>query len=103
MYNLSENEAMEEYLSELIAHGALRLDGWEGDSPTFAVVEDKMREVAPEFWEVFVDDANRQTENVTISLFEKGMLDLDIQDDGSVEWSVTDEGYEHLANQPAGI
>lgn len=98
-----DTDGMEEYLAELISQGALVLDGWKGDEPTFTVVESKMREIAPEFWEVFADEASLLTENVTISLFEKGMLDLDVQDDGSVEWSVTDEGYKHLANQPAGI
>lgn len=96
-FDLPEDQAREEYLAELIEQGALVLDGWSGDEPTFTIDEERMKEVAPEYWQAMVDDSNKQVEDLCISLFEQGMVELDIQDDGSIEFKPTDQGYQYLA------
>lgn len=96
---LSEEQAAEEYVSELIEQGALVLDGWAGDEPTFKIDEERMKEIAPEFYEGMLDEGIKEVEDISISLWQKNMLELDIQDDGSVEFRVTEDGYRNLSDQ----
>lgn len=98
MYDLPEDEAGSEYVSELIEQGALILDSVDADGEIFfRVNNDRMKEVAPEYWNALIDDGMKELEDVCISLFEKDVLELDIQDDGSIEYTPTEAGYQYLS------
>lgn len=84
---------VDRYMEYLITEGALVLRSVDkyGD-PIWDINVEKMQEIAPEYLEEYY----RDIEDTVIGLFEKGLAEFDVSEDGEVVWSLTDDG-EHYA------
>jgi hypothetical protein len=96
MYDIPDDEAIDNYIDELIVKGVLVLQSVdEYGEPIFGVDIEKAKEHAPEYLEAYY----RDLEDTMIGLFEKGLVDMSIRDEGEVEWSLTEKGKEYAQTQ----
>ena len=95
-YEMPDEEAIDNYIDELIVKGVLVLRSVdEYGEPIFGVDIEKAKEHAPEYLEAYY----RDLEDTMIGLFEKGLVDMDIRDEGEIEWSLTEKGEQYAQTQ----
>lgn len=94
--NMPDDEAIDNYIDELIVKGVLVLQSVdEYGEPVFGVDIEKAKEHAPEYLEAYYKDI----EDTMIDLFAKGFVDMGISDDGEIQWSLTEEGEQYAQTQ----
>lgn len=93
MYDMQDDEAVNNYIDELIVNGVLVLQSVdEYGEPIFSVDVEKAAVHAPEYLEAHY----ASVEDTLIGLYEKDMVTMDITDSGEVVWSTTDLGKQAL-------
>jgi len=93
MYEMSDDEAVDNYIDDLIVKGVLVLTTVdEHGEPIFSVDLEKAAIHAPEYLEAHY----ASVEDALISLYEQNLVTMDITDAGEVVWSTTDLGSQLL-------
>jgi hypothetical protein len=94
----SNDQEVERYTEHLIELGVLRLTSVDSEGePIFNVDIEKAKEFAPEF----LSQHYKDIEDSLISLYERGLVEFDIEGPGKIVWSLTDEGRRLTGeNQP---
>lgn len=79
--DITDDEAIDAYMQYMIDEKVLMLDGiGEDGEPVYKVDIDKAEIIAPEFAKAYLLD----TENTVIDLYQEGLVDMSITDDGEV-------------------
>jgi hypothetical protein len=95
-YEMPDDEAIDNYIDELIVKGVLVLQSVdEYGEPIFGVDIEKAKIHAPEYLEAYYKDI----EDTLIGMFEKGIVDFDVSEEGEIEWSLTEKGEEFAQTQ----
>lgn len=85
---MDEDDEAVEFIQYLVEEGGLILDGMdENGEPTYKHDLEVLSRIAPEYVEILFKDI----EDSLISLYEKGMVSLEITDSGEVVWFANHE------------
>lgn len=82
------------YMAWLVEEGGLVLDGMSEDGePVYQLVPEILEDIAPEFLAAQYSDL----EDTLIDLYEKGLVEITFEDDGSPLYSVPDDVKQAIA------
>jgi len=85
---MSEDEEIDQVIGELVAAGALEIDGMYHDELTYRVNLNVMEEVFPEFFKIHMEEVD---ENI-LSIYEKGLVDVEYDENLVARFSLTEKG-----------
>jgi DNA-binding transcriptional ArsR family regulator len=85
---MSEDEEIDQVIGELVAAGALEIDGMYHDELTYRVNLNVMEEVFPEFFKIHMEEVDQ----TILSLYEKGLVDVEYDENLVARFSLTEKG-----------
>ena len=85
---MSEDEEISRVIDELVAAGALEIDGMYHDELTYRVNLNVMEEVFPEFFKIHMEEVDE----TILSLYEKGLVDVEYDENLVARFSLTEKG-----------
>ena len=85
---MSEDEEISRVIDELVAAGALEIDGMYHDELTYRVNLNVMEEVFPEFFKIHMEEVDQ----TILSLYEKGLVDVEYDENLVARFSLTEKG-----------
>jgi DNA-binding transcriptional ArsR family regulator len=85
---MSEDEEIDQVIGELVAAGALEIDGMYHDELTYRVNLNVMEEVFPEFFKIHMEEVDE----TILSLYEKGLVDVEYDENLVARFSLTEKG-----------
>jgi DNA-binding transcriptional ArsR family regulator len=85
---MSEDEEISRVIDELVAAGALEIDGMYHDELTYRVNLNVMEEIFPEFFKVHMEEVDQ----TILSLYEKGLVDVEYDENLVARFSLTEKG-----------
>jgi len=88
MSEYDEIDEVDEVIAELVEAGALEIDGMYHDELTYRVNLDVMEEVFPEFFKIHMEEVDE----TILSLYEKGFLDVEYDENLVARFSLTEKG-----------
>jgi hypothetical protein len=84
-YELSDDEAIKEYINYLVEEGGLVLNGITDDGePIYTHNMEVLEVIAPEYAAMHL----REIEDTLIGLYEKGLVDIEITDTNEVVYKI---------------
>ena len=100
---MEEPDDVDETMEYLFEVGALVPSGMDNDEMTYQWADDLvLLAIDPELIDIkraFMKVVYREIEDSLISMFDKGFVEMDIDDDLQTVWSVTDKGREAFRNE----
>ena len=85
---MNEDEEISRVIDELVAAGALEIDGMYNDELTYRVNLNVMEEVFPEFFKIHMEEVDQ----TILSLYEKGLVDVEYDENLVARFSLTEKG-----------
>jgi len=85
---MNEDEEISRVIDELVAAGALEIDGMYHDELTYRVNLNVMEEVFPEFFKIHMEEVDQ----TILSLYEKGLVDVEYDENLNARFSLTEKG-----------
>jgi hypothetical protein len=90
---MNEKDEIDDLIDDLVSLGALIKSGVDeyGD-PVYNINSERMKEVYPSFYDLFMEEVDE----VMISLIEKGLVDVEYDEQLNAYFSITPEGKKVL-------
>lgn len=83
-------DEVDEVIARLVDDGALTVSGMYGEEFTYNVNPDRMKEVFPEFYGLFMNEVN----DTLLDLMDQGLVSVEYDENLKPWFSITDKGKE---------
>ena len=87
---MNEDERIDQEIQYLLDVGALTISGMDGEEPVYNMVPEVLKVVSPGLYDIMM----QEVDNAVLSLYEKGLVSIEYNEDLKAIISITDDGID---------